>query len=604
MSQSLGDFFTALDALYAQGKTSEIEPFLRRTMQEHRVCCGGHDQVFTAALNELGTYYRGVSRYPESVQAFEEAGRDILSYGTKDTVDYATNRINLAGTLRLMKSYDRALQLYTEAANIYSRLEGKRSFHYAAVLNNLALVYLDLKEYAKALTYTEEALALIRLLPGHHEEEAVSLINRGTAKWYLNHEEEAAADAEKALAIYETLTEKGIHYANALNLCGTIALHQKCYDTAYSYFLAAQQYIKQTFGENDDYRLAARNAAEAQKYLSSPGAVAQTKEAVLSVPTLTPEAVDTPPAEGLGLPLCQAYYEEIGKPMLTAQFSAVQDRIAVGLVGDGSECLGFDDEISRDHDWGPSFCLWLTNEDYATFGQDLQKAYDALPKTFRGFTRKTASGGAGRVGVLRISDFYRQFIGLSHAPTTIAEWNAIPEKYLAKATNGAVFADPLGRFTAIRKELLQYYPEDVRLKKIAVRAATMAQSGQYNYPRIAKRHDAVASGCALYEFVNAAMSMAYLLNKKYMPFYKWAFRGLRDLPKVPQLSGKLEQLCASSNVAKNVALIEDICTDVRDEWRLQGIADGPSDFLITYGADIISKIKDQHLRSLHVMQEF
>lgn len=603
MTSTLGEFFTTLDSLYSTGKAHEIEPFLKRTMQEHRVCCGGHDQIFTAALNELGTYYRGVSRYADSVQAFEEAGRDILSYGTKDTVDYATNRINLAGTLRLMKDYTRALQLYTEASNIYSRLEGKRSFHYAAVLNNLSLVYLDLQDYEKALAYTEKALSIIRILPGHDEEEAVSLINRGTANWYLHHEEAAIADAEKALSIYEKLPEKGIHYANALNLCGTMAMKQGQYDKAYAYFMAAKQYIKQTFGENDDYKMAERNAKEAKQYV--PDSILTTdKGAVLSVPTISDTPQESLPAEGLGLALCKEYYEEIGKPMLTEKFASVQDRIAVGLVGDGSECLGFDDEISRDHDWGPSFCLWLTNDDYATFGQDLQKAYDALPKTFHGFTRKTASGGEGRVGVLRISDFYRQFIGLSHAPTTVTEWNAIPEKYLAKATNGAIFADPLGRFTEIRNTLLQYYPEDVRLKKIAVRAATMAQSGQYNYPRIVKRHDPVAAGCALYEFVNAAMSMTYLLNKQYMPFYKWAFRGLRDVTRLPQMHGKLEQLCTSTNIAKNVDLIEDICTDVRDEWRLQGIADGPSDFLITYCADIISKIQDQHLRSLHIMQEF
>ena len=60
MSQSLGEFFSTVDTLYSTGRTAEIEPFLKRTMNEHRVCCGGHDQVFTAALNELGTYYRGV----------------------------------------------------------------------------------------------------------------------------------------------------------------------------------------------------------------------------------------------------------------------------------------------------------------------------------------------------------------------------------------------------------------------------------------------------------------------------------------------------------------------------------------------------------------
>ncbi len=82
---SLTDFFHTLDGLYADGRHDEIEDFLRRTLAQHRICCGGHDAVFTAALNELGTYYRGAGRYDESVQAFEEAGRDILSYGQKDT---------------------------------------------------------------------------------------------------------------------------------------------------------------------------------------------------------------------------------------------------------------------------------------------------------------------------------------------------------------------------------------------------------------------------------------------------------------------------------------------------------------------------------------
>mgnify|MGYP000635799320 CR=1 FL=1 len=115
-----------------------------------KISCAGHwpsivsaaaatTPVFTAALNELGTYYRGASRYDESVQAFEEAGRDILSYGQKDTADYATNRINLAGTLRLQHQYDRALALYEEARHIYLRLEGRQSYHYAATLNNISL---------------------------------------------------------------------------------------------------------------------------------------------------------------------------------------------------------------------------------------------------------------------------------------------------------------------------------------------------------------------------------------------------------------------------------------------------------------------------------
>lgn len=595
MNHSLTDFFASLDALYTQGQTATIEPFLKRTLAEHRICCGGHDPIFTAALNELGTYYRGVSRYAESAQAFEEAGRDILSYGNKDTVDYATNRINLGGTLRLMKKYEQALSLYEEALNIYTRLEGKHSYHYAAVLNNISLVYLDLKDYHTAYSYADDALQIISILPGHTEERAISLVNRGTASYYLKDKEAAFQDMQLALSLYESLPEKGIHYANALNLAGTLAWENGHYQKAHDFFIRAAQTIEAIFGKNDEYYTACNNAEKAS---SSIHASLPKETAAVVFPT------DNAHPMGKGLALCRAYYEEIGKPMLYQQFPDVCSRIAAGLVGDGSECLGFDDEISQDHDWGPSFCLWLTNEDYAKFGQALQKAYAQLPKEFHGYTRHATAGGEGRVGVFRISDFYRQFIGSSQAPQTILEWNRIPETYLAKATNGDVFADPVGQFTAIRQQLLQFYPEDVRLKKIAVRAAVMAQSGQYNYSRCLKRHEIVAANCALYDFVQAATSMAYLLNKRYMPFYKWAHHGLQYLPKLAFLHDKLQQLCMCQDTQQTIAFIEDICVDIRDEWRLQGIADGPNDFLITYCKDIVAQIHDTTLRTMHIMQEY
>ena len=52
-----------------------------------------------------------------------------------------------------------------------------------------------------------------------------------------------------------------------------------------------------------------------------------------------------------GLELSREYYEKFGKPMLTENFPELLDKIAVGLCGSGSECFGFDDELSRDHDF-------------------------------------------------------------------------------------------------------------------------------------------------------------------------------------------------------------------------------------------------------------
>ena len=63
-----------------------------------------------------------------------------------------------------------------------------------------------------------------------------------------------------------------------------------------------------------------------------------------------------------GLELSKAFFFEYGKPMLENDFPSLLPHIAVGLVGAGSECLGFDDDFSRDHDFEAGFCIFLPDE--------------------------------------------------------------------------------------------------------------------------------------------------------------------------------------------------------------------------------------------------
>ena len=129
-------------------------------------------------------------------------------------------------------------------------------------------------------------------------------------------------------------------------------------------------------------------------------------------------------------------------------------RAAAGLSGQGSECLGLDDEVSRDHDFGPGFCIWLSDEDFERYGEELQAAYRELPREFLGFTRLDSGKGAQRTGVMRTSDFYRYYIGCPGAPETAMKWVRIQEHFLATCTSGEVFEDGLGEFSAIRSALL------------------------------------------------------------------------------------------------------------------------------------------------------
>lgn len=322
-----------------------------------------------------------------------------------------------------------------------------------------------------------------------------------------------------------------------------------------------------------------------------------------------------------GLELSHKYYSEFGISMIKNRFPQYENRIAVGLAGNGSECFGFDDEISADHDFGPSFCMWLTTDDFESIGQKLMQSYNELPKEYMGYKRIVSAHGLGRVGAMKIGDFYRSFTGNETADLQLAEWLYIPEHFLAAATNGQVFRDDLGEFSRIRSALLSYYPEDVRIKKIAARAATIAQSGQYNYSRSMRRKETVAARLSLDEFIRNTISIVYLLNKKYTPFYKWMHRGMEGFVILSEIRGKLEELInipvqkeawdisavhnwenKLNTEDKAVVLIEDICVRIVKELQKQGLTDKEDPFLDNHTSSIMSHIKDRQLRAMHVMR--
>lgn len=265
ISHALNTFYQGLDHLYQTGRTNEIEAYIRSMMEENRGCCGGHGILFISCLNELGSYYRGISRYEDSVRAFEEAGRDILGDMGPESVEYATNRCNLAGTARMMGDYGRALELFTEAAGIYNRIVGKESYYYSTVLNNLSLLYLDMKEYEKAVECLSEALKRIRRTPNQKEEEAVTLVNLAVASQKVGRVPDAEEYLDMAMHIYGHLEDKGAHYAAALNMLGAICMEKKDYPGAEDAFIKARDATCLYFGENDDYARAKENIAFVRK---------------------------------------------------------------------------------------------------------------------------------------------------------------------------------------------------------------------------------------------------------------------------------------------------------------------------------------------------
>jgi hypothetical protein len=158
---------------------------------------------------------------------------------------------------------------------------------------------------------------------------------------------------------------------------------------------------------------------------------------------------------------------------------------------------------------------------------------------------------------------------------------------------------PAAGFTAVRDALLAFYPDDLRLERLARRLHAAGQSGQYNWNRCRRRGEVVAASLALAEFVDAALAVVFLLARRYRPFPKWAHRALGDLPQPgPRLHALLAELVAapSSSPALVLGLVEEIAALLADSLRAEGLSSTPSDFLVDHAREVGGLVSDPLLR--------
>ncbi|HKK94976.1 MAG TPA: DUF4037 domain-containing protein [Anaerovoracaceae bacterium] len=301
-----------------------------------------------------------------------------------------------------------------------------------------------------------------------------------------------------------------------------------------------------------------------------------------------------------GIELSNQYYEDYVKDMIKNSFSSYEDIIAVGIAGNGSECFGYDDEYSRDHDYNIGVCIWLDNETYSKIGEELNEEYNKLPKEVYGIKLGRKSlGYDDKYGVETIEDFFIKTIGSKKLPKTKKEWLRIPEYALANAVNGEIFYDSKGEVLAKRAYLIVGAGSDVRRKKIGAYLSLAGQAGQYNYYRSLKRKDEGAIKVSLFEFTNNIVHAIFWLNNRYCPYYKWRYRALRDLPKLSYLERDLIELLDGGDDKRKV--IEEICWEVILELRKQFLTKSDSVYLEDHAYSVADGIIDNELKNMHIM---
>ena len=126
---------------------------------------------------------------------------------------------------------------------------------------------------------------------------------------------------------------------------------------------------------------------------------------------------------------------------------------------------------------------------------------------------------------------------------------------------------------------------------------TIGQSGQYNYPRCVRRGDAFGARYAIIKFCADYFSAVFLLNKRYMPFYKWVTRAAEKLPLLgPTSREKIVRLAVESDPTECQELIASLCADLVSALQAKGWTESTSDFLVDHGPEIQRHIRHSGLR--------
>ena len=245
-----------------------------------------------------------------------------------------------------------------------------------------------------------------------------------------------------------------------------------------------------------------------------------------------------------GLDLSRKYYFECIKPVIREEFPEIAGEYAAALIGYGSDVIGNDDEISRDHEWGPRCHIFLSNETHEKYASKLNKILNEnLPLEFQGFpTRFTFAehwgsipskdtGGYHHVVITTPQRFLELTIGVPGVPESDIDWLAVSEQRLLEFTSGEVFEDFTGELTALRQRLA-YFPEDVWRYRIAYSLSDIGTDDNL-ISLCGQRGDLISMHLNAARTVEKIMRLVFLLNRTYAPLYpKWLHRNFMKLPEI------------------------------------------------------------------------
>jgi len=265
-----------------------------------------------------------------------------------------------------------------------------------------------------------------------------------------------------------------------------------------------------------------------------------------------------------GLELSAALFGEV-EPILRRHFPGLE--YAAARLARGSDVLGFDDERSTDHYWGPLLELFVSEADRQRWGPRIHAALAAeLPFEVRGYSthfrpfegREAHFGRLGHltqrterpinhgVSVMTVRGFFHAWLQVDpRRELAPVEWLLMSEQNLRMVTSGRVFVDGPGELAQARRAL-SYYPHDVWLYVLAAQWARLGQEEAF-LGRTAEAGDELGSRLVAARLVRDVIRLAFILERTYAPYTKWLGTAFHRLRCASELGPHLEAALAAAD---------------------------------------------------------
>ena len=285
---------------------------------------------------------------------------------------------------------------------------------------------------------------------------------------------------------------------------------------------------------------------------------------------------------GAGLKLAQEFFAEAVEPLVTRWSDATRGAAnplpySAGLLGPGSEILGFDDDVSTDHDFGPRVMVFLTPHDHTACATEINAMLSRdLPRSFRGFSTHFGDPDPNDCGTRQLvtvdtastllishrvecyswESFTLSYVGVALSDQTADEeggpsaavWMTTPQQiWRSLAGGGALFRDDLD----IRRHIarLRWPPRDIELAWAAALWRRIAEE-EHLLGRATMRNDFLGGSLIASRISASVMRLAFLLERQYAPYPKWFGTAFSQLQLATALQPLLEAVARAPSAVE------------------------------------------------------